>query len=496
MKVLNVHFLTQTRNKMKTIKYILIVALLGTAVSCKKYVEIADPRAELAQESVFTNDRSAVAAMVGIYSSMNQLNYYYANVLTTFMGAMSADEFTYAAAFAEYDEWKNNNVSPSNRFVGQLWSEPYDYNYRANAIIEGVTASTTLSPAIKNQLIGEAKFMRAFFHFYLVNTFGDVPLILNTDVLKNTSLPRTPTAEVYKAIIEDLKEAKRLLDVNYPTSGERTRPSKGAATLLLARAYLYSGDNVNAETEAGEVIGNPNYELLQGAAMNNTFLKNSREAIWQLQPVNVAGSRNTWEGFTMTPANATAAVPSAFFRLTKGPGGLVDAFEPGDLRRANWAVTFNTTATPPVTHTFPYKYKVRTGPAVTEYSMIMRFAEAYLIRGEARILQSKFGLGIADLDIIHKRGNPTAPTLATPTTIAQGMLRVEQERRVELFTEWGHRWYDLKRWKSFSGDAGKTRADEVLPLTKPNWKPTAILMPIPTDAIQTNRNLVQNPGYN
>lgn len=476
---------------MKAINYIILVILLSTVASCKKYVEIGDPKAELAKGSVFASDRSAKGAMVGIYSDMNALNYYYANVLTTFMGGMGSDEFTYAAAFAEYDEWKNNKVLPANRFVGQLWSQPYDYNYRANAVIEGVTASTTLSPDVKTTLLGEAKFMRAFLHFYLVNTFGDVPLILDTDVLKNTSLPRTATAEVYKAIIADLIAAKGLLSVDYPDGGERTRPNKTAATLLLARAYLYTGNNVQAEIEAGEVINTPDYTLLQGNDMNNTFLANSKEAIWQLQVVNTLGNRNTWEGFTMTPASIVS--PVAYFRLTKGPGGLVDAFETGDLRRANWTRSYNTTATPPLTHTFPYKYKVRTGTPVTEYSMVMRYAEAYLIRAEARMQQSKFGLGKDDLDFIRNRAglNP----LPLVTSIPAGMLQVEQERRIELFSEWGHRWYDLKRWKSISGDATKTRADDVLPATKPNWKSTAILMPIPSEARGSNRSLTQNPGY-
>jgi hypothetical protein len=477
---------------MRAIKYLLVIVLLAVTVSCKKYVEVDAPRTELAQSSVFVNDRTATAAMVGVYSDMNSYNYFFANVVTMFMGSMSADDFTYASTTAEFAEFKNNVVLPSNRYVGQLWSEPYDYIYRCNAIIEGVTASTTLSKPVKTQLLGEAKFLRAFLNFYLVNIFGDVPLISNTDVLTNTNLPRTASATVYQAIVTDLTEAKDLLAVSYPTGGERTRPTKGAAALLLARTYLYLGNYAQAEAEATEVISNANYKLLPGATMMNTFLKNSTEAVWQLQVVNVSGSRNTWEGFTMTPASITA--PSAFYRLTTGQYGLTAAFETGDLRKSTWTGSYNTTATPPVTISYPYKYRVRTAAAVTEYSMVLRFAEAYLIRAEARIQQNKLQPGKEDLDVIRQRAGLTP--LALPATVAAGMLKVEQERRVEFFAEWGHRWFDLKRWKSVSGDAGKTRADDILPLTKGFWKSTAILMPIPTDAIKTNSNLVQNKGYN
>nr|WP_233173711.1 RagB/SusD family nutrient uptake outer membrane protein [Pedobacter sp. ASV19] len=478
---------------MKAIKYILLIITFTAASSCKKYVDVDAPRTELAQSSVFVNDKTAIAAMVGVYSDMNAYNYQFANVITMFMGSMSADDFTYAATLAGFDEFKNNTVTPGNTYVNGMWSQPYDFIYRANSIIEGVTASGTLSAGVKNQLLGEAKFIRAFCHFYLVNIFGDVPLILDTDVIKNTDLPRTATAQVYQAIIADLVDAKKLLSSDFPGGGERTRPAKGAATLLLARTYLYSGNNAQAEIEAGEVIAdNAHYSLLPKEKINDVFLKNSKEAVWQLQPVNISGNRNTWEGFTMTPASITN--PTAYYRLTKDPQyGLVFAFEPNDLRKSSWTGNYTTAATPPLTHTYPYKYKVRTNAAVTEYSMVLRFAEAYLIRAEARIQQGKLQPGKEDLDVIRNRAGLAPLTL--PGSIAAGMLQVEQERRVEFFAEWGHRWFDLKRWKS-TVTAGKTRADDVLPSTKPLWKSTAVLMPIPTDAIKTNPNMVQNPGYN
>ena len=105
----------------------------------------------------------------------------------------------------------------------------------------------------------------------------------------------------------------------------------------------------------------------------------------------------------------------------------------------------------------------------------------------------KLQLGKTDLDVLRLRAGLAA--LPVPATVAAGMLQVEKERRIEFFAEWGHRWFDLKRWKSVTGDASKTRADDILPLTKPTWKSTAILMPIPTEAITTNPNLTQNPGY-
>ena len=482
---------------MKILYYILCIAVLSNIVSCKKYVQVEDPKDQLVSSSIFVNDATATAAMVGIYSDMNAFNYQFANVITTFMCAMSADEFTYASTLANFDEFKNNAVTPGNSYVGIMWSQPYGFIYRANAVIEGATASNTLSSGVKNQLLGEARFVRAFCHFYLVNFFGDVPLILNTDVLKNTNLPRTASKDVYAAVIADLVEAKKLLVAAYPGGAERTRPNKTAASLLLARAYLYTGNNALAEQEANEVISSSGYSLLNNpdvtnaANMTKAFLKNSSEAVWQLQVVNTANGRNTWEGNTIVPTAAP------FYRLTRGALGLESGFEPGDKRFSNWVGSYTTTAFPPVTYYYPFKYKVRVGiagSAPTEYAMVLRFAEAYLIRAEARAQQSNFAGAKADLDIIRSRAG-LAP-LVTASSLTVAMAQVEQERRVELFAEWGHRWFDLKRWKSTSGAAGKTRADDVLSQTKTGWKSTAILFPIPSEAMRTNPNMVQNPGYN
>ncbi|WP_442590712.1 RagB/SusD family nutrient uptake outer membrane protein [Pedobacter sp. AW31-3R] len=483
---------------MKIIYYILSITLLSMICSCKDYVEIEDPKDQLATGTVFKSDATATAAMVGIYSDMNASNYQFANVLTTFTCAMYADEFVYASVLANFDEFKNNALTTGNNYVGLMWSSPYNFIYRSNAVIEGVTASTTLSPAVKNQLLGEAKFMRAFCYFYLVNFFGDVPLILDTDVLKNTSKPRTPKEEVYIAIIQDLRDAKQLLVAAYPGSAERTRPNKTAATLLLSRAYLYTEEYALAETEAAEVIATTaQYSILNHTDPNNAghmtkvFLKNSNEAVWQLQVVNTLGGRNTWEG------NTFISTGSPFYRLTKGTYGLETGFEEGDKRFSNWVGTYTTPTAPVTTHYFPYKYKVRVGvagAAVTEYAMVLRFAEAYLIRAEASVRLNKLSDAANDLNIIRDRAG--LPPLAVAATQDMAMLEVEQERRAELFAEWGHRWFDLKRWKSVSGDPTKTRADDILPLSKPSWKSTALQFPIPVEVMRTNPNMVQNPGYN
>ncbi|AXY73445.1 RagB/SusD family nutrient uptake outer membrane protein [Paraflavitalea soli] len=464
---------------MKRIHILTLSLALIAAASCKKYVDTPLPKNELVSELVFTDDKTATAAMVGLYSNMNAFNYYYANVLMNYLTAMQADDLYYLSTFANYDVFRQNSLLPSSQYVQSMWKDQYAYIYHANACIEGLTAAAALTPAVKNQLLGEAHFMRAFLHFYLVNMYGDVPLITTTNYLVNNVKPREKTAVVYDTIISDLITAKKLMTDNYPSTN-RVRPNKAAATALLARVYLYTKQWAAAETEASLVLNNSLYSLLKD--LNGVFLANSREAIWQLQPVNVAGGRNTWEGFTSTPATATA---SPAFRLDTT--NLIAKFETGDLRLANW--TGFRKLTTGATVYFPFKYKVRTNPTtvttLTEYSMVMRLAEQFLIRAEARIQQDKLNEGRADLDSIRLRAGLTA--LPTNLDKAALLLAVEKERKLELFVEWGHRWFDLKR---------TNRATAVLgPVKGSFWQATDTLYPIPTNAIKTNIYLEQNEGY-
>lgn len=452
--------------------------------ACESFLDVGVPKDEVAVELAFSNDKLATASVTGVYSRMNQLNYQFANVLSMMLPAMQADEFAYAFPFATYDEFKNNNPLSSNQYVGVLWSQPYQYIAQANMCIEGLEAATALSPEVKSHLIGEAKFLRAFCYFYLVNNYGDVPLVTGTDVAENNTIGRTPAAEVYAAIIQDLKDAKARLAPGYANgekldgSGERIRPNKGAASALLARTYLYTGQWAMAEAEASEVIDNPLYDLLPTEALNEVFLKNSDEAIWQLQPVNVGGGRNTWEGSVIVPVNVVTGNP--LFRLV--PGYLYDAFEEGDQRHEQWVGGITLAG---VLHKFPYKYKVRAGVTpVQEYSMVLRLAEQYLIRAEARYQQDKLDAAQQDLNIIRQRADLAVLDLGNDGDAVREAL--EQERRIELFAEWGHRWYDLRRWPSLTGAAGKTRADDILPALKTGWKSSAIFLPLPDEAVRTN----------
>ncbi len=457
-------------------RFSLLIILAATlTVSCNKFLDTPTPKTEVVDELVFNNDKNATAAVTGLYISMNALNYQWANVMMNFVAGIHSDEVYYSSPFEDYDVFRQARLLPNSTYVERFWNSIYSYIYTTNACVEGLSASTGVTPALRDQLLGEAHFMRAYYYFYLVNMYGDVPLVLTTDYRISQTLPREKTELVYNQVVQDLKTAKQLLGENY-LNGNRVRPNKTAATALLARVYLYRHEWALAETEASSVIGNGKYELLKN--LNNVFLANSREAIFQLQSVNVAGGRNTWEANVGVPAGATGG---PLFRLDTL--NLIPKFETGDSRLANWTGTRVLAAG--ATIYWPAKYKVRNATPVQENTMLLRVGEQFLIRAEARIRQNKLTDGRNDLDSIRQRAN--LPVLSTALNQDQLLLAVEKERKFELFAEWGHRWFDLKRTQRASAVLGPIKGTE--------WQATDTLYPIPSYARSTNINLSQNEGY-
>ncbi|WP_449435446.1 RagB/SusD family nutrient uptake outer membrane protein [Pedobacter steynii] len=386
-----------------------------------------------------------------------------------------------------------NNISP----IPNTWAKLYNMIFIANSAIEELSKGSGLTPRMKSQLLGESKFVRAFSYFYLVNLYGSVPLTTTTDYKVNRLLGRSDPSFVYQQIIEDLKSAVLFLNENYvgkdgiTITAERIRPNKWTALALLARTYLYVKNYDGAIEQASAVINHKAlYELVD---LNSVFVKNNREAIWQLQPVSSGPfTKNTREGQLLK----LLSIPYDFYPvyLTES---LLKSFEDRDVRRTNWVgkIIDNTTV-PATEYNYANKYKIgREDLPVNEYSTVFRLGELYLIRAEANIYLNNISEGISDLNVIRKRATDLnaliadqLPQLSSTLTKGEALRVVEEERRHELFTEWGHRWFDLKR---------TGRIDAVLS-SKPGWQSTDQLFPIPNgEILGANPNMkgAQNPGY-
>lgn len=470
-------------------RWMLMILVLS---GCKKSVLVAPPATQLVSTSVFVNNITAAAAVTSIYDNMIKTDGLSSGIYSlSLLNGLAADELkNYTPSNTSNQQFYINALNSQSPY---FWIEIYQEIYVANSVIEGLQTSTGVTPNIKNQLLGEAKFMRAFLHFYAVNLYGDVPLVITTDYHINNVIKRTPENDVYNQIKTDLKDAQNLLSDKFLTPGgstttERVRPNKAAATALLARVYLYLGDWANAELQANAIINNTaNYSLVTN--LNQVFLENSSEAIWQLQ--SIRPGYNTFDGkmfiLTSPPGSGSFSVALS--------SSLVNAFEAGDNRFNNWIGQYTSGAQ---TYFYPFKYKIGTvnvSNPVTEYTMVLRLAEQYLIRAEARARQDNI-LGatgaLMDLNMIRQRaGLANYPGATDKISVLAAILH---ERQVELFTEWGHRWFDLKRTGNLNSVMGSP--GNICQGKGGTWRPNSALLPIPQSDILINPNLTQNPGYN
>jgi hypothetical protein len=491
----------------------ILTSSLVVCIGCKKWADAGAPPSSTTEASVYNEDATAIAVMTNIYAQLSTNNPNSTQILPTITKreGLSADELGLMSGASQDDVAYYTNtlaapISGSGGITpagGDIWTSCYKYIYTCNSAIEGLTKSSTLTPSVKQQLLGEAKFMRAFFYFYLVNLYGDLPLALTSDYRVTSALPRSSKTLVYQQIINDLKEAQALLSnsflngalKNYSSAPQRVRPSSWAATALLARAYLFAGEYALAEQQSNILINNTT--LFSLSNLFNVFLNaglgTNKEAIWQLQPVNTNGTSDDYWN----------TEDARLFVLTANPVGvnydhpvflspqLLSAFESGDQRAVlgNWINEYTDGSG---TYYFSYKYKIGdpvNGTFPTEYLTVFRLAEQYLIRAEARAQLNNINGAQADLNAIRTRAGLPSTTPSDKTSLLAAILH---ERQVELFCEWGHRWLDLKR----TGNIDAVM-NVVTPLKASGaiWQSYQQLYPIPVGDVLASPNLTQNIGY-
>jgi hypothetical protein len=464
------------KSSTRSIKHLFPILFCFCILSCKKFVEVDPPKTDLVRSAVFSSNATADAAMLEIYYQLRSSGFAGGGISSiSYLASLSSDEQVnfYGRTpeiFAEFSQFNSNNLIANNSYILSMWTEMFQCIYKCNAVIEGLLESVAVSDDLKNRLIGEAKFVRAFCHFYLVNLWGRVPLITSTDYKLNTSIPRVDTNVVYQQIVDDLQAAIDLLPDDYSlSSGERARANKYVARALLARVYLYTKQWADAETQATYVIDAPDYELV--ADLSLITQKNNSESILQLWSDDYPGEIFIFYIFSTPVSNCALR------------NELVSVFDANDFRRSVWIGEISDGTT---NYYFAKKYSSFVQAA--EYSTVMRLAEQYLIRAEARAEQNKLtGINSAESDLNVIRNRAFLPNISNvPKDAMIDSILVERKR--ELFTEWGHRWFDLKRLN---------RVDDVLTPLRPGWNASKALFPIPQVQMLNDPAMKndQNPGY-
>lgn len=461
----------------KIIILFLLPVLLNTA--CTKILD-QKPQTALDPSIAFSTKEGVQAGLVGIYDVLQSGSYYGLRYFA--FADLYADNLSHTGTFPSFAQIANKQLLADNVEVSNMWNTIYDGINRANNVIFYANAITDAS-FNKNAAIAEARALRGIMYFDLIRYFGGsptgynkpgglgVPLYL-TPTLKPTDAEpkaRATEAEVYTAILADLDFAI----ANIPVSNPNGRLNRNAVIAMKARLQLYREQWDDAETLATTVLSQfqalPNGGLVAGVDYITLFTnKNVKpESVWELQ-------------FYTDDANSIA-----FFYYTGATGGrneittsssLANAHEAGDLRKPI-NVSVASPGPPPVPANKTRKYSRIAGD---DNVILIRLAELYLIRAEARARKAVPDLAGAqsDLNRIRNRAG-LANTIAV--TVQQLIDAIEQERRIELAHE-GHRFFDLRRYNKLSS-AGITQTFRAL------W-------PIPQREVLTSNGIItQNPNY-
>lgn len=450
-------------------KVITLVLILVCFVRCEEFLEIDPPKDQMIQEIVLNDVKTAESAIGNLYVQLFSNGFLSGNVMGNgYLMSCYTDELEVTTAQSlDFKFFYDGAVTGSNDAIRMLWNATYQQIYTCNNLLEGITSSTALKEDIKKQFRGEVLTIRSLLYFYLIQNFGSIPYVTTTDFNLNKNIHKEPALVNLNRIVTDLLEAESLLSITYP-SPEKIRINKLAAKAIIARVFLYQKNWTMAQQYAEEVIESKQYEI---ETLNKLFLKESKSAIWQLKPT--LPGLNTYEAF----AHIFFTVPAPQARLNLD---LLNSFEKDDLRLKHWVKFVGTDGFN--AHAYKYKQYGTTATPV-EYPVIIRLEEMYLISCEAAAEMEQWSLFNERLNILRERAGLELLLINNKSAAIEAVL---QERRIEFFCEFGHRFYDLKRKEEL----------HKMTLIKPNWKSFFELLPLPENELILNTNLLpQNNGY-
>lgn len=474
--------------------YILILTLFVISLSsCEKLLD-KEPTDKISLEDLFRDVAGSKTALAGAYKALLEESHYQRNLMVyadILGGNIKFSKTSNLRLDDVYEAAQNAQESSMNETYSYLYSELNNVN---NIIKYTPTAEG--SSLDKAKILAEAKCIRALIHFDLVRIFArpfnftadgshlGIPLVLQPQLFADPSPVRATVAQTYQAIITDLTDAINGLDnsnVGALSGGYKQNYfTKASAKALLAKVYLNQNNWDMAFTLADEIIRSNEYVLITNANYVSSWTGRvpSTESIFELALENVFSSTGLGGYYDF---NNTST-----YRMFASTNDLLGLYSTTDVRRG--ASMFNTVAITSVNYSFTKKYAAG-GLSATPIKVI-RLSELHLIRAEAAAEKGTpdFTLANADLNLIRRRGDASAATLNL--TVKSDLLdAILLERRKELAFE-GNLLFDLLRKKK---DVVRTDVTAVTKNLLTN--DDRLIMPLPANTVNANRNMIQNPGY-
>jgi hypothetical protein len=435
-------------------KFILYSFFILAAASCNKdFLEIP-PETSVTTPIFFKSEEDFIQAINGTYAVLRSL---YRNAYV--MGEMRSDNTHYIIKIndrggqnVEKEQIADFLNDGNNRYGNEKWNACYSIIARANEILARID-DIQFSEASKNNIKGQAHFLRAFAYFELVQYFGDLPLhLVPVTGQADAALPKTPKAGIYDQIMKDAQTAAGFLPGK--PAQEPGRVTSGSAKTLMGYVHMTLKQYVQAETVLKEVTTMGYGLLADYAAVFTLANKNSVESIFEVQYMQgTQGVQNSIIYDFLPSLTDMAQLPGAVTGNNAATGGwntpsedLIAAYEPNDKRK-NVSIAFYNNGTQNIPYIVKYLHSHANFNNLDDNWPVYRYADVLLLLAEAANEQNKTTEALGYLNntfgVASIRGRAG---LAPVTTTNQATLRtiIEKERRLELAFE-NHRWLDLVR---------------------------------------------------
>jgi starch-binding outer membrane protein, SusD/RagB family len=454
----------------KIMRFRLLPVLSVAALAACSSVLDVPPTNQIPADVAIANAVGARAALTGAYSGLQATGLYGHELLD--WTELLSDNTTWVGTFDDWADADFNSLRADNITLEEIWDNAYDEINRVNNIIQKVPGVTDLADDEKNEILGEAYFLRALVYHDLVRLWGGVPL--RTEPVASAeeagSITRASVAETYTQIHADLAQAEQLITAD---PSQTRRASLGAAYALEARVRLYEQDWAGAEA-AAKTVEDMGYELAPN--FSDLFDATGNSTPEDIFRVTFTSTQSNSLGFYYLPKVFGGRYEVA---PQQGPGGILDAFDPasgGDSAAYNPTDARGIWSVQVTSKTWGAKFR---NPSGDEDVHVIRLGEVILIRAEALAHLNRLPEAVDEYNRLRVRAG-LAPDPTTGLTQAGVLAAIARERRLELAFE-GDRWPDLVR----TGEA-----ITLLGLTQQQT-----LLPIPQNDIDTAPGITQNPGY-
>lgn len=537
---------------MKKIYYLVAVLTLGLT-SCDDYLN-TEPIDKISIKQYYTDEKGLTSGLVGVYDVLGSASLYGNNMFVSYNACTDEGYYGRSVISGDLPNLAVNNIDPTNTEIANLWYACYVGLNRANDLIANIDLPT-MDETKRQVILGEALFLRGYFHFLLVTNFGNVPMKLEPTTTPNdVYVSATPISEIYAQILKDMTAAES--KVNTSTAiGYSSRVSKTVVQGILARVCLqmagYPLNDTSKYSEAlswakkvkdsGEHALRTTYNTaLTTTAYSQIFIDHAqdkydvKESMWEIEfkgdgsdGYSETGRLGNTNGITFTGATLTPTIGYSY-GFIKGTARLYKAYKAADKRR-DWVLSpfkYNNTTGVKTTNTSTTGYGRDCAKWRREFELstnknknntainfpVLRYADVLLMFAEAENqVNGPTPAAIEAVNQVRRRGFGLPITTASSSSdlVAADFssktafqLAIENERMLELCFE-GTRHMDLIRWGKYVSTMNSIgleietngAAEAYGKLGGKNVTSRNLLYPIPIRELSVNKKLTQNEGW-